>query len=82
MKSVRVLQELLYHIQYQNSFHQEKPKFPDEIVLSNNDVKDSVGPGSWLLFHLLHMSDSEWLNLPAQNWLADKPHSHGLISHK
>ena len=49
-----------------------KPQFPEKARLMNNpELKDFVGPRSWLLFHLLHVSDPEWLNLPADTWESD-----------
>ena len=39
--------------------------------MNDPKLKVFVGPRSWLLFHLLHVSDPEWLNLPADTWESD-----------
>ena len=50
-------------------FAPQKPKFPDhQLLLNNPKIQDFVGPRSWLLFHLLDMTDHLWLNLPCEEW--------------
>lgn len=53
------------------SFLPGKPRFPDEALLVNNDLKKFIGPRSWLIFDLLQTSDVPWLELPANEWESD-----------
>ena len=49
-----------------------KPIFPDENLLSTNpNLRDFIGPRSWLLFDLLQ-PDPQWLYSPAEEWELDE----------
>ena len=40
--------------------------------MNSPKVSNLVGPRSWLLFHLLNVSEFDWLRLPAETWEADE----------
>ena len=50
----------------------KKPRFKEDILINKAhneaELKDFVGPRSWLIFHLFDV-DVHWMEYPAENWI-------------